>query len=114
MLDAPTMRPYMAYVGEPENGAVLVLARDSRDAKPVAYGLLMALSDVDYTDVRVRRLREHSEWLLSLGNANHLAAGRAHGLFEVPACAACALWHGPLDAHGRCTACAGLQVTEAA
>lgn len=114
MPDAPTMRPYMAFAGEPEHGAVLVLARDCRDAKPVAYGLLMALFDVEYTDVRVRKLREHRDWLLSLGNPRHLAAGRAHGLIDVPACDVCALWHGPLDAKGRCAACADLQVTEAA
>lgn len=106
MLGAPTMRAYRAFVDDPAEGAVLVLARDCREAKPVAYGLLTALFGVDYTDVRVQRLREHNDWLLSLGNPRHLAAGRAHGLIDVPSCVACERWHGPLAEDGQCAACA--------
>lgn len=113
MRDAPTMHPYVGWVGD-RAGVVLVFARESRAAKPVAFGLLMGWFDVEYTDVRVQRLREHTDWLLTHANPKMLAAGLAHGTDDVPGCAVCGCWHGPLDAHGRGTCCADHQLAEAA
>lgn len=108
------MAPYMGWAGDRTLGAVLVFARESRAAKPVAFGLLMGWFDVEYTDVRVRRLREHTDWLLTHANPKMLAAGLAHGTDDVPGCSDCCQWHGPLDAAGRCASCAEHQVAEAA
>lgn len=114
MRDTPTMRPYVGWAGDRTAGAVLVFARESRAAKPVAFGLLMGWFDVEYTDVRVRRLREHTDWLLTHANPKMLAAGLAHGTDDVPGCSDCRQWHGPLDAAGRCASCAQQRQVSAA
>lgn len=114
MRDAPTMHPYIGWAGDRNAGAVLVFARESRAAKPVAFGLLMGWFDVEYTDVRVKRLREHTDWLMTLARPKMIAAGLAHGTDEVPSCCACHQWHGPLDADDRCTVCALPQLAEVA
>ena len=84
MRDSPAMHPYIGWAGDHTDATVLVFARDSRDAKPIAYCLLMLPPGIEYSDVRVQRLRDRTDWLLSFGNPRHLAAGRAHGLFAVP------------------------------
>ncbi|MFR0656679.1 hypothetical protein SB719_19165, partial [Pantoea sp. SIMBA_079] len=75
MRDAPTMHPYVGWAGDRSEGAVLVFARESRAAKPVAFGLLMGWADVDYIDVRVRRLRTHVDYLMTHARPKMLDAG---------------------------------------
>jgi len=108
------MYPYMGWTGDPADGAVLVFARESRAAKPVAYGLLMGWTDVEYTDVRVKRLRTHTDWLMTHARPTMVAAGLAHGTDDVPSCATCGCWQGPLDANGIGACCAQDQNAEAA
>ncbi|MCD9097080.1 hypothetical protein [Luteimonas fraxinea] len=108
------MHPYIGWAGDRSAGAVLVFARESRAAKPVAFGLLMGWFDVEYTDVRVKRLRDHTDWLMTHARPRMITAGLAHGTDEVPSCCDCHRWHGPLDADNRCSECAQQQITEAA
>ncbi len=100
------MNPYIGYAGDPEEGAVLVFAPDARAARPVAYGLLNGWAHVDYTAVRVRRLRQHREWFMRLANARCIELGKVHGTDYVPSCGTCARWSGPLDQNGLCGPCA--------
>ncbi|WP_101926975.1 MULTISPECIES: hypothetical protein [Luteimonas] len=106
MRDAPTMHPYIGWAGDRSEGAVLVFAREARAAKPVAFGLLMGWSDVDYTDVRVRRLCTHVDHLMTHARPKMLTAGLAHGTDDIPGCTDCHSWTAPTDEDGRCATCA--------
>jgi len=100
------MNPYIGYAGDPEEGAVLVFAPDARTARPVAYGLINGWAHVEYTDVRVRRLRQNRDWLMQQANPRCLALGKPHGTDDIPSCRACERWSGPLNDDGHCGPCA--------
>lgn len=100
--------PYIGFAGDPEQGAVLVFARNAREARPLAFRGVNGWIDVDYTDIRVRRLREHLDYLYTLADADRLQAGRAHVLDDLPSCPSCETWGAPLTDDARaCARCVG-------
>lgn len=91
------MHPYIAFEGEPSEGAALVFADTVKEAKRKAWrgvGWLMG----DYTDLRVKRLRgANAEYLEQL----HTQYG-IDVIDDPPACGRCERWGAPIrnDGHG--------------
>lgn len=102
-----TLKPYMAWAGgNPEDGAVLVFAHDSRQAKRLGFDALRGWSvDMQYIETRVRLQRDHGEWMQRLANPEALAAGRAHVVDDPACCTCCETWGTPLLPEGICTRC---------
>jgi hypothetical protein len=105
MSPADTLKPYIGWAGCASEGAVLVFAHDTRQAKRLAFDTLRGWFDAGYIDVRVRRLREHADWLQRLANPEALAAGRAHAVDDPASCARCETWGTPLLEAGICIRC---------
>ena len=101
-----SLHPYMAFAGDdPTEGAVLVFANNSREAKPLAYCGINSLFDVAYTDIRVRRMRKHLDHLHSLGDADKLARNFAHVVDDPASCPRCESWGAPAHPDGGCMFC---------
>lgn len=102
-----SLKPYMAWAGgDPEDGAVLVFAHNSRQAKRLGYDALRGWSsDMQYIETRVRLQRDHGEWMQRLANPEALAAGRAHVVDDPSCCNACETWGTPLTETGICERC---------
>lgn len=93
------MRAYMAWAGEPEDGAVLVFAHTSREARRLAADEVQSWTRCDYIDVRVRWLRSDCAHLREQDGP--------HVVDNPPSCRDCERWYTePLDENGRCQACA--------
>lgn len=94
------MHPYMAFVGEPREGAALVFAETARKAKALAWRRVGWL-DCDYIDLRVTRMREHELYLMSLRDFGDV-------LDDPPTCPICETWGAPPNDDGNgCDNCGG-------
>lgn len=101
-----TLHPYIGYAGDPAEGALLVFAPTARAARPIAWcGVSSWCSDIEYPDVRVRRMRQHVDYLMTLADPDKLEAGLPHYIDELPSCKTCEHWGSPLDSDGQCPAC---------
>lgn len=100
-----SLNPYMAWCGEfPEEGAVLVFARTAREAKPLGFAELSGwCSDITWTDLRVRRLRKHRDYVMGLRDPQRLDT--PHTIDDPPSCERCHCWGVPLDEADVCTTC---------
>ena len=105
MSAAASLKPYIGYIGDAAEGAVLVFAHDRGQAKRLAWETLRGWFDAAYIDTRVRRMRDHDDWLQRLANAEALAAGRAHAVDDPASCNRCETWGIPLLPSGVCTRC---------
>jgi hypothetical protein len=95
------MKAYMAFDGDPQNGAALVFAESARQARKLAWDTLRGWFDSEWINVRVRRLREHEGYLLSLYDGNAV-------LEDPPTCDVCETWGAPLGPDGNgCENCGG-------
>ncbi len=92
------LKPYMAYSrgAGPAEGAMLVLAPNSREAKKMAWPVLLDWGTEEYTDLTVRLLHEGSH-VLALADQAKLAAGEPHVVDSPQVCDALA--------DGRCSCC---------
>ena len=103
MPDRP-LKPWIGFERDGiQEGAVLVFARDYREARKWAYGGLSAW-DCEFIDVRVRMLRNNPERFM-----RH-CKGRPDVIIDIPAdlmCGNCKLWGNRLDALNLCQECAG-------
>lgn len=100
-----TLNPYMLWGGEdPAEGAILVFAHTAREAKRIGWPELRGWS-VEYVDVRVRRLRDHREYLMSLYNGSPVIG-------SPPTCNVCEMWGAPIREDGKgCAYCYGAEAT---
>lgn len=110
------LHPYIAWAGEfPDEGAALVFAHTAREAKRLSFGTITGWwSDVVWTDLRVRRLRKHADYLASLGDPTELAALKPHVVDDPTSCTACWCWGIPLDDAGVCETCREQEAENAA
>lgn len=101
-----TLYPYMAHDGEPECYAILVFAPSAREAKRLAWPTIQGFScgEADYTQMRVLRMRQHADYLMTLGNPKKINTGEPHIIDSPPVCPRCALWGHPSKGDG-CTYC---------
>lgn len=100
------LHPYMGWSGgDPADGALLVFATNAREARPIAYCGCSSWYDIAYTDVRVRRLRTHADYLIGLADQDKLRAGLAHYVDDPPSCNRCDQWGTPINEFGICEDC---------
>ena len=98
------MKMYMGHGGEPEDGAVLIFAHTAKEAKKIAWsGILIDLCDHDYTNLRVKLIRD-SEWL----RAERRSDTEPHIVDDPRSCACCFLWgRSEIGDDGLCDYCRG-------
>lgn len=89
------LHPYVVFAGAPIDGAALVITTTTRRAKKLGFPLVRGWFDVPWTEIRGRRLREHEDYLLSLGD------GKECVIEDPPTCGLCHTWGKPL-VDGRC------------
>jgi len=94
------LKPYMAWAGEPEDGAVLVFARRLRDARRLAYPFVRDWTGCDYLEVSARWLRGARSTVWSESRADY-----PHVIESPQTCEGCELWGQDL-ADGLCEDCA--------
>lgn len=101
------LKPYMGYVlDEPCEGAILIFASNSREAKKVGWGIPSFIHDManSYIDFRVRFLKD-SPYLFKYGNQEKLRADISH-IIETPVtCKGCDLWGEDFNKEGFCQSC---------
>lgn len=101
---------YMGYdsnVGSKEV-AVLVFAKDSKEARKIGWEALKALHPTAWMDTATRRLRKNLEYLYREADQEKLAAGIPHATDSMRVCPTCELWGedgGEPDENGRCGYC---------
>ncbi len=98
------MKPYMAYsrANGPGDGAILIVAKNSRAARKLAW----RSGEYDgWTDLAVRLIRDGHA--LALADQIKLAAGVEHVIAEPLACESCHEWGHGVDEGGFCLRCGG-------
>lgn len=100
------LKAYMAFDGPsgPAEGATLVIAHNTREAKKIGWPEV-CLWGAEYTDVRVRLLRD--DHVLALADQAKLAAGEPHVVDSPMVCDVCEFWGYAVDADGYCAYCDG-------
>jgi hypothetical protein len=107
---APPLKAYSAHDGAPEEVALLIFAHTARKARPLAWRALRNLNgDCDYTDIRVRWLRDAEHLERHDADPAKLARREAHVVDAPTACDDCGLWGEPIDEDGLCSPCADYQ-----
>ena len=83
------MKAYMAYDNAcgPEEGACLVFANDCREAKKISFPTLRCWFDTEFTDHRVKLLKEPHLFELKKKDTPHV-------IETPPVCENCELWGG--------------------
>ncbi len=97
------LRPYMCFVGDPLDGAILAFAHSAQHARKLAYPNLSEFSDRGFIDVRARLLFDHPEYYqsLKLQDVPHINE-------YPPVCEVCGTWGFPQMACGNgCLGCGG-------
>ena len=92
------LRPYICWAGDPDERAVLAFAHTAKDARKLAWPKVRDWTDAGFFDVRVRRLREHADYLMTLATKDG-----PHCDDNPPTCAVCDLWGNP--PHPSMTGC---------
>ena len=83
------LKPYMVHAGAPEeDGAVLVFAHNSQQAKVTAWRECGAFMFDRYTDLRVNSLKGR-DWLFSDCDKDKLRDGIPHSVIEPKTCFNC-------------------------
>ena len=104
---APPLKAYSAHDGAPEEVALLIFAHTARKARPLAWRALRNLNgDCDYTDIRVRWLRDAAHLIQIDADAEKIARGEAHVVDNPTTCVDCLCWGDLIDDSGLCSECA--------
>ena len=95
------MRAYMVYEGDPHDGAALVLANNSAEAKRIGHHECAEWGDGRWIDTRVKWLREADiAYLTGMFGAEPTLCETEHLM-----CSGCHLWSAQPLAKGRCVDC---------
>ena len=101
------MKTYMASDGDPQDGAVLVFAHKTKEAKKVAWPVIRGWNlDAEYIHLRVVLLRD-KPFLFDEADPEALISDKAHAIDDPIVCSSCELWGNKLDEHGYCENCRG-------
>ncbi len=98
------MRAYSGYsrsVG-PEEGAVLVFAHNSREARKFTFDHRLVVEE--WLDTAVKWLRDNP-LLFEYADKEKLARGEPHVIDSPPSCIICYQWGNPIDETGICSQC---------
>ena len=95
------MKPYIAFsrAAGPENGAILILANSTREARVLAWRSGECWNADGWLDLGVRWLRDDD--VLMLADQAKLAAGMPHVVALPVPCEDCGLWGCGLQADGE-------------
>lgn len=86
------LKPYIASGGLPEEGALLVFAHTSKEAKKISYQAIMRFDMYcEYTDVRIKLLNGR-EFLYKYADQELLYKNKPHYTSDIPACKQCGYW----------------------
>ena len=105
-----TLHIYMGFdskAGSTE-GAILIFAPSSKEARKVGWGTMKALLDTAWIDMTVKRLRHNLEHLYGDADQSKLEAGIPHAVDNMRDCPNCGLFGehgGPIDENGHCGYC---------
>lgn len=95
------LKPYMGYCGAPEEGAVLIFAESAKQAKVIGFPDVQGWTQCEFTDMRVRLIKEHPDYLMTLRTKD-----TPHCIDNVPSCPRCEFWGAPLNAdRSACAFC---------
>ena len=105
------LKSYMSYAGYPDEGAILVFAYEGKDAKKLAWPEISSWSsDINYTDLRVNRLR--GEHLMKYADMEMMAKGMPHIVDAPPSCKSCLMWGNVIGNCGLCSECCGVKAED--
>ena len=94
------LKPWMAWAGDPQEGACLVFAPDKRMAKIIGFECVSGWDDCYWTDLRVRRLVE-TPYVMSFAEKEE-----PHAVDDLPSCDRCMCWSvSPIGKDGLCEYC---------
>jgi hypothetical protein len=104
------LKAYMGYsrVGGSREGACLVFAHNTKEARKLTYPVLRSWFDYngsdDWIDTATTVLKD-SEFLFKEANQEKLAASIAHVIESPKTCIVCEMWGNEIDEQGRCDGC---------
>ena len=104
------LKAYMGYsrAGGSREGACLVFAHNTKEARTLTYPVLIDWFDHngsdDYIDTVTKVLKE-CEHLFKEANQDKLAAGVAHVIESPKTCIVCEMWGEEIDEKGYCEGC---------
>ncbi len=100
------MKPYVAFsrAAGSEEGAILVIAHTSREAKKLAWQSGEVWNSDGWTDLAIKLIIEdHNS--MPLADQEKINRDIAHTVSEPVACENCDLWGSGLDCDGMCSWC---------
>jgi hypothetical protein len=101
------LKPYMGFIlDEPCEGAVLIFAHTSKEAKRIGWRDSNVLHDMtdSYVEVRIRYLKQ-SPYLFKEAEKTKLKKDIPHVIDSPTSCKRCELWGGELNNDGYCESC---------
>lgn len=101
------LKMYMGYSHDAgsEEGACLIFAVNSDEARKLSFPLMKDWHDSDWTDARVSLIKGQ-EFLYKEANQEKLNNGISHLIDSPTACNNCNQWGQELDEKGLCEGCA--------
>lgn len=105
-----TLHIYMGFdskAGSTE-GAILIFANTSKEARKVGWGTMKALLNTAWIDMTVKRLRNNLDYLYGDAVQSKLEAEIPHAVDNMRDCPSCNLFGehgGPIDENGHCGYC---------
>jgi hypothetical protein len=104
------LKAYMGYsrAGGSREGACLVFAHNTKEARKLTYPVLMSWFDHngsdDWIDTSTNVLKD-CKFLFEQANQEKLAAGTAHVIESPKTCIVCEMWGSELNEKGICDGC---------
>lgn len=99
------MKPYIAFsrAAGSEEGAILVIAHTSREAKKLTWQSGEMWNIDGWTELAVKLIRDKD--IMVLADWDKVAADQPHVIDQPAACENCELWGSGLDCDGMCSWC---------
>ena len=103
------LKPYMGYdnLGGPAEGAILIFAHNTKEAKRVGWQACTFLHDIcdcEYINMRVSYMKD-SGYLLEDAKQDKLANNEPHVIESPTCCNGCEIWGYELNESGYCETC---------
>ena len=102
------LKPYMVHGGDPRGGACLVFARNTQEARKVAWKEVSWIEAVAggqwiYVQAKLMPCKEWSYWF-RIADKEKLSKGIPHAIETPPVCKKCGYW-AVLNKNGICKYC---------
>ena len=106
---------YMGYAKDGmEDGAVLIFAHTSKEARYLAYKELQYMVDCEFIEARVFRLWGNPQHLLASADKKKYENDKAHVIDDPGGCSNCCLWGEDyiIEENGQCIFCNSDDIAE--